>query len=75
MQEVAFGPGKAANAGGVATSGLEMAQNSMRVSWTKEEVDQRLNVIMKNIHQAAYDASKKYGKPRTMCWVQMLLVL
>ena len=47
---VLFGPGKAANAGGVATSGLEMAQNSMRISWTREEVDNRLYNIMKTIH-------------------------
>ena len=45
-----FGPGKAANAGGVATSGLEMSQNSLRLSWTREEVDQRLHGIMKDIH-------------------------
>jgi len=52
-----YGPGKAANAGGVATSGLEMSQNSMRISWTPEEVDQRLHGIMKNIHAACV----KYG--------------
>ncbi len=46
-----FGPGKAANAGGVAVSGLEMAQNSMRLSWTKREVDERLRLIMRNIHE------------------------
>ena len=60
---VAFGPGKAANAGGVATSGLEMIQNAMRLSWTREEVDVKLHQIMINIHSAAYDASKQYGKP------------
>lgn len=60
---VSFGPGKAANAGGVATSGLEMSQNAMRLSWTREEVDQKLHQIMINIHQAAYEASKKYGDP------------
>lgn len=54
---VMFGPGKAANAGGVATSGLEMSQNSLRLSWTREEVDQRLHGIMKNIHAACV----KYG--------------
>ncbi|MHA1146635.1 MAG: NADP-specific glutamate dehydrogenase [Promethearchaeota archaeon] len=59
---VSFGPGKAANAGGVATSGLEMAQNAMRLSWTREEVDERLHQIMINIHNNAYQASKKYGK-------------
>ncbi len=60
---VSFGPGKAANAGGVATSGLEMTQNSMRISWTREKVDEELHIIMKNIHNAAYQASKTYGKP------------
>jgi glutamate dehydrogenase (NADP+) len=54
-------PGKAANAGGVAVSGLEMAQNSMRMSWSREEVDQKLQVIMRNIHKAALDASEAYG--------------
>ncbi|MFN2297402.1 MAG: NADP-specific glutamate dehydrogenase [Anaerolineales bacterium] len=59
---VLFGPAKAANAGGVATSGLEMAQNSMRLSWTSEEVDKRLHGIMKSIHQACLDAAEAYGK-------------
>lgn len=59
---VLYGPGKAANAGGVATSGLEMSQNSMRYSWTREEVDNRLQVIMKNIHTACIQASEAYGK-------------
>ena len=58
---VYFGPAKAANAGGVATSGLEMSQNSMRLSWTFEEVDEKLNGIMKGIYKAAYDAAKEYG--------------
>jgi len=58
---VLFGPGKAANAGGVATSGLEMSQNSMRLSWTREEVDRRLLQIMKNIHRACLDAAERYG--------------
>ncbi|HIS41100.1 MAG TPA: NADP-specific glutamate dehydrogenase [Candidatus Aphodovivens avistercoris] len=58
---VAFFPGKAANAGGVATSGLEMSQNSERLSWTFEEVDAKLQGIMKNIYHAADDAAKKYG--------------
>ncbi len=58
---VLYGPGKAANAGGVAVSGLEMSQNSMRMSWSREEVDQKLQVIMKNIHQAALEASETYG--------------
>ena len=60
---VAFAPGKAANAGGVATSGLEMVQNSMRISWPREKVDEELHKIMVNIHNAAYQASKEYGKP------------
>ena len=55
---VAFAPGKASNAGGVATSGLEMSQNSLRLSWPREEVDQRLHTIMKNIHAACV----KHGK-------------
>jgi glutamate dehydrogenase (NADP+) len=59
---VSFGPGKAANAGGVATSGLEMSQNSMRLAWTREEVDERLHQIMINIHNQAYQASKKYNQ-------------
>ncbi len=49
---ILFGPGKAANAGGVATSGLEMSQNSMRLNWSREEVDSKLHTIMKNIHEA-----------------------
>ena len=57
-----FGPAKAANAGGVATSGLEMSQNSMRYSWTFEEVDAKLKQIMIGIFHNAFDASKKYGK-------------
>jgi glutamate dehydrogenase (NADP+) len=56
--KIAFGPGKAANAGGVATSGLEMSQNSMKLSWSLEEVDEKLKIIMKNIH----DAGMIYGK-------------
>jgi len=58
---VAFGPGKAANAGGVATSGLEMSQNSIRLSWSFEEVETRLRDIMKQIHESAFEASKEYG--------------
>ncbi len=58
---VAFGPGKAANAGGVATSALEMSQNSMRLSWTFEEVDSKLHDIMIGIHKNAYEAAEKYG--------------
>jgi glutamate dehydrogenase (NADP+) len=59
---ILYGPGKAANAGGVATSGLEMSQNSMRLSWGREEVDTRLREIMKNIHKACLSASETYGK-------------
>ena len=58
---VAFAPGKAANAGGVATSALEMSQNSMRLSWTFEEVDAKLHDIMVGIHKSAYEAAKEYG--------------
>ena len=58
---VLYGPAKAANAGGVAVSGLEMSQNSLRLSWTFEEVDARLKDIMKNIFHSAYDASKECG--------------
>ena len=58
---VLFAPGKASNAGGVAVSGLEMSQNSQRLAWTFEEVDQRLEGIMKGIFQAAYTAAGQYG--------------
>jgi glutamate dehydrogenase (NADP+) len=61
--KILFGPGKAANAGGVATSGLEMAQNSMRISWTREEVDTRLYNIMKTIHEVCHRTAEKYGTP------------
>ncbi|WP_218961412.1 NADP-specific glutamate dehydrogenase [Desulfobotulus mexicanus] len=57
-----YGPGKAANAGGVATSGLEMTQNSMRLSWSREEVDEKLKGIMKSIHDNAWDAAKEFGE-------------
>ena len=60
-EKILFGPGKAANAGGVAVSGLEMSQNSMRLSWTREEVDGRLHDIMKNIHTSC-TANGKEGK-------------
>lgn len=60
---ILYGPGKAANAGGVATSGLEMSQNSMRLSWSREEVDDRLHTIMKNIHSSCLAAAEAYGKP------------
>ena len=58
-----FAPAKAANAGGVATSGLEMSQNSMRLAWTFEEVDARLDGIMRDIYKNAYAASVEYGDP------------
>jgi len=58
-----YAPGKAANAGGVAVSGLEMAQNSMRLNWPREEVDDRLKIIMKSIHQSCIDAAADYGQP------------
>ena len=58
---ILYGPGKAANAGGVAVSGLEMAQNSMRYSWTREELDQRLRMIMTNIHKTCLDAAEEFG--------------
>ncbi len=58
-----YAPGKAANAGGVAVSGLEMVQNSMRLNWLGEEVDNRLKIIMKDIHQTCLDAAEAYGTP------------
>ena len=60
---ILYGPGKAANAGGVATSGLEMSQNSLRMSWTREEVDAKLHGIMKSIHTAAKETAEEYGSP------------
>jgi len=60
--KVLYGPAKAANAGGVATSGLEMSQASMRLSWSREEVDERLQRIMKNIHKSCLDAAEAYGQ-------------
>jgi glutamate dehydrogenase (NADP+) len=59
---VLFAPGKASNAGGVATSGLEMSQNSLRLSWTREEVDQRLDAIMVGIHKNAYNVAQEFGR-------------
>ena len=59
---VLFAPGKASNAGGVATSGLEMSQNSLRLSWTREEVDKRLEDIMVDIHKNAFETAKEYGR-------------
>ncbi|MGH7486455.1 MAG: NADP-specific glutamate dehydrogenase, partial [bacterium] len=58
-----YGPGKAANAGGVATSGLEMAQNSARLSWSREEVDDRLHKIMIAIHKNCFETAVAYGTP------------
>ncbi len=57
-----YGPGKAANAGGVATSGLEMSQNSMKLNWSREEVDTKLHSIMCNIHEACVAYGKDDGK-------------
>jgi len=59
---VLFAPGKASNAGGVATSGLEMSQNSLRLSWTREEVDKRLQDIMVSIHEQAHSTAKEYNR-------------
>lgn len=61
--KILYGPGKAANAGGVSTSGLEMAQNSMRLPWPREEVDNRLRQIMKNIHKTCVDVAERFGTP------------
>jgi glutamate dehydrogenase (NADP+) len=61
--KIAFGPGKAANAGGVATSALEMQQNASRDSWTFEFTDKRLHEIMSNIHQACYETAEEFGSP------------
>jgi glutamate dehydrogenase (NADP+) len=60
---ILFGPGKAANAGGVAVSGLEMSQNSQRIGWSREEVDGHLQKIMKSIHDSCVNASEAYGTP------------
>jgi glutamate dehydrogenase (NADP+) len=60
-KKILYGPGKAANAGGVAVSGLEMSQNSMRTGWTREEVDGRLHEIMKSIHTACKETADEYG--------------
>jgi glutamate dehydrogenase (NADP+) len=61
--KILYGPGKAANAGGVATSGLEMAQNSMRLPWTRDEVDKRLQMIMHSIHKTCVDIADRFGTP------------
>ena len=63
LNGVMFAPGKASNAGGVATSGLEMSQNSIRMSWSREEVDQKLEGIMVNIHKNAHETAERYGMP------------
>ena len=60
---VMYSPGKASNAGGVATSGLEMTQNYMGQNWTREEVDARLQLIMKNIHKTCVDMADRFGTP------------
>jgi glutamate dehydrogenase (NADP+) len=61
--KILYGPGKAANAGGVAVSGLEMAQNSMRLPWTRDEVDSRLRMIMKSIHSTCVQMADRFGTP------------
>jgi glutamate dehydrogenase (NADP+) len=61
--KILFGPGKAANAGGVSTSGLEMSQNSMRMLWSREEVDEKLHQIMRRIHKTCVEAAEAYGTP------------
>ena len=61
--DILYAPGKAANAGGVAVSGLEMSQNSMRLNWPRQEVEHRLQIIMKSIHQTCLDAAESYGTP------------
>ena len=66
--KILYGPAKAANAGGVATSGLEMSQNSMRLSWTREEVDDRLHKIMIAIHKNAVETAAKYGHPGNLVY-------
>jgi glutamate dehydrogenase (NADP+) len=62
-KRILFAPGTAANAGGVAVSGLEMAQNRMLLNWSAEEVDQRLQSIMKNIHRTCLEVAEEYGEP------------
>jgi glutamate dehydrogenase (NADP+) len=62
-EKILYGPGKAANAGGVAVSGLEMTQNSLRYAWTREEVDTKLQDIMKAIHRQAHETAAEYGTP------------
>ena len=60
---IAYGPGKAANAGGVATSALEMQQNAIRDSWSFEYTENRLRIIMENIHRDCYETAEEYGSP------------
>ncbi|MFB3739118.1 MAG: glutamate dehydrogenase, partial [Candidatus Velamenicoccus archaeovorus] len=60
---ILYGPAKAANAGGVAVSGLEMSQDSLRLSWTREEVDSRLREIMRAIHRQVRETAERYGTP------------
>jgi glutamate dehydrogenase (NADP+) len=62
-KKILYGPGKAANAGGVSVSGLEMSQNSLGLSWTREEVDDKLHAIMQAIHKSCVEAAKEYGTP------------
>jgi glutamate dehydrogenase (NADP+) len=62
-QKILYGPGKAANAGGVATSGLEMSQNSMRLTWSRQEIDDKLNGIMVAVHEQCMAAAEEYGQP------------
>jgi glutamate dehydrogenase (NADP+) len=62
-RKILYGPAKAANAGGVATSGLEMSQNSLRLSWSREEVDSRLHDIMVKIHKNCYETAQRFGTP------------
>ena len=61
--KILYGPAKAANAGGVATSGLEMSQNSLRLNWTREEVDSRLHDIMVKIHKSCFETAERFGTP------------
>jgi glutamate dehydrogenase (NADP+) len=69
-ENIGYGPGKAVNAGGVAVSGLEMSQNSMRISWPKEEVDARLKLIMENIHEACVNYGKITGAGNKVNYVK-----
>jgi glutamate dehydrogenase (NADP+) len=61
--KILYAPGKASNAGGVATSGLEMSQNSMRLPWPREEVDKRLHEIMIRIHNTCMETAERFGSP------------